>query len=352
MYCGYILIFLFILVLPQPVFSDSPEDYTPDKNIHIEKYESDIPVKRDIPLDGHFLPARGPSATAAFDEFVPESQYMQSIPKVSRLSSRLRVIRSVIDIQIESLTKILIHSLTTTSIHLWLHIKTLFVQILNLTVTDIQNDIRFPELNGSVSGATTRYSPPSQIIRNVNGVLLPPLLSIPQTSQSTSYMSRFAVNPYHPDIPKEITEVYTWDPIWNPQYNPYNYIQCTTYVAMVYNINGISLKGKLKGNANEWIQLTDTFEVYESGKTTEFPAVLDTVVWADRGMNHVGIITHVQAKGNDWLIQVANGNSTQELYTYIVVQKEDGTYVITSPDGDTSTNAWVPSHWLRVKKYL
>lgn len=174
---------------------------------------------------------------------------------------------------------------------------------------------------------------------------IPLKLAYGETSQ---YLSKFDTKYPLNEIPEAIAEVLRWDQRWNPQLYPQDYLQCTTYVAIAYQLNGISLKGKIQGDARDWITLTDTFSVYRSGVSSSPPRELDTVVWAENDMNHVGIVTQVRNN----LITVANGNSTTEFHEYKYRTNTNGTIEITSISGETARTAWVPSHWLRPKETL
>jgi surface antigen len=167
----------------------------------------------------------------------------------------------------------------------------------------------------------------------------PDFSSLPELQTVNGLNSRFTGDPYSNTIPEKAKEVYTWDRLWNPAYNPQHYLQCTTYVAMIYNLNGISLHGKVAGDAREWIQFTDTFEVFENGKTETKPEVMDIAVWAKDGANHVGVITAV----NESSVTIINANAEETSYTYTLSVNDES---LVSLSGNTN---WVPSHWMRVK---
>lgn len=154
-------------------------------------------------------------------------------------------------------------------------------------------------------------------------------------------------DPYSSEIPRKVTDVYSWSPEWNPANRPFDFLQCTTFVAMAYNLNGINLKGKLIGDARDWIYLTDTFDVHRSNESRVVPQPMDTMVWTENGANHVGIVTTVLP---DRTFQVANGNSSQAIHTYKYYVNPNGSISITNVSGKNAKEAWVPSHWLRVKK--
>lgn len=164
--------------------------------------------------------------------------------------------------------------------------------------------------------------------------------------ENSMYLSRFSSDPSSKQFPNAVQEVLRWDQRWNPEKYPQDYLQCTTYVAITYQLNGISLKGKIQGDARDWIHLDSTFTVYQSGISTTPPQPLDTVVWANGTMNHVGIVTDVRTNR----ITVANGNSTTEYHYYQYRTTADGKIEITSLNGETAQSAWVPSHWLRPKE--
>lgn len=151
--------------------------------------------------------------------------------------------------------------------------------------------------------------------------------------------SRFSGDPYSDEVQAKVKEVYTWDRLWNPAYNPQAYLQCTTYVAMIYNLNGISLHGKVAGDAREWIRFSETFDIFENGNTTMMPMVMDIAVWAENGDNHVGVISVV----TDSTVTIMNSNAEQTSYTYTLEVNDEG---IVSLSGTTT---WVPSHWMRIK---
>ncbi|MFW5703822.1 MAG: CHAP domain-containing protein [Patescibacteria group bacterium] len=153
-----------------------------------------------------------------------------------------------------------------------------------------------------------------------------------------------SIDPFDTSIPQEVQEVYQWSTDWDPKLTS-NWLQCTTFVAMTYNLNGHNLKGKLVGDARDWIYLTDTFHVHESGASMTMPQPLDTLVWAENGANHVGIVTQVQGS----TITVANANASSATYTFTIHKGRDGSLEIKNKQGKTSKDAWVPSHWLRLK---
>jgi surface antigen len=166
--------------------------------------------------------------------------------------------------------------------------------------------------------------------------------------ENSTYLSRFSTDPKSNVFPKEVMEVLSWDQRWNPAQYPQDYVQCTTYVAITYQLNGITLKGKIQGDARDWVHLTDTFTVHHSGTSAIPPQPLDTMVWAEGTMNHVGIVTEVRNNR----ITVANGNSTAEYHYYRYRTTATGKIEITSVNGEMAQSGWVPSHWLRPKPAL
>ena len=197
--------------------------------------------------------------------------------------------------------------------------------------------ITFPSLSGfNVNAHELSEQVQREQTNSLSTIQLPPF-----------YSSLEAADPFHESIPDDVTEVYTWSPEWNPLNRPYDFLQCTTFVAMTYNLNGINLKGKLIGDARDWIHLTDTFDVHAANVSRTIPQPMDTMVWTENGANHVGIVTAVAA---DRTFQVANGNSTQAVHTYKYHINPDGTVTITNVAGKSAKEAWVPSHWLRLKK--
>jgi sRNA-binding regulator protein Hfq len=185
------------------------------------------------------------------------------------------------------------------------------------------------EVKGLSKKTSTRLEEPKK----------PDFTSLPLLQSVHGLNSRFAGDPYSSMIPEKAKEVYTWDRLWNPAYNPQHYLQCTTYVAMIYNLNGISLHGKVSGDAREWIHFTDTFSVFENGNTRTKPEVMDIVVWATNGSNHVGVISEV----TDSSVTIINANAEQISYRYTLSVSDEG---IVSLSGNTN---WVPSHWMRIK---
>lgn len=173
---------------------------------------------------------------------------------------------------------------------------------------------------------------------------------IPELEKNSSdgFYSKFAINPFSPTIPYDIKEVYTWDKSWNPIYNPDTYLQCTAFVMMLYALKGIRLKGRVKGDAKDWIYLTDTFNVYKSGTIKGIvPEVMDTVVWADNADNHAGLITKVNKNNSSF--EVTNSNSTKEIHWYRYKLSKSGKMYFTDFQGRTSKNGFVPSHLLKLK---
>lgn len=164
-------------------------------------------------------------------------------------------------------------------------------------------------------------------------------VDFPKLEQAHGLFSQFKDDPYGPSIPEKFKEVYTWDRLWNPAYNPQEYLQCTAYVAMIYNLNGISLHGKVSGDAKDWIHFTDSFTVFENGKTTETPRIMDIMVWAKNGNNHVGVVSTV----TESTVTIVNSNSPEASYTYQLSVSDEG---LVSLSGQTT---WIPSHWMRLK---
>lgn len=179
-------------------------------------------------------------------------------------------------------------------------------------------------------------------------LLIPPLLA---QNGIDGYYSRFLYNPFSIYIPDTVKEVYTWDNIWNPELNPETYLQCTAFVLMIYYLNGFRLRGKVRGDAKDWIYLTDTFDVFKSGSATNTsPKVFDTIVWAERKMNHAGVIVEVNEKRKEF--KVLNANSTQTEYWFRYSKNKKGKIIITDLQGRTFKDGFVPSHWLRLKKEI
>lgn len=167
----------------------------------------------------------------------------------------------------------------------------------------------------------------------------PDFSSLPKLQTVNGLNSRFVGDPFDTSIPVKAKEVYIWDRLWNPAYNPQHYLQCTTYVAMIYNLNGISLHGRVAGDAREWIHFTNTFDVFENGKTFIMPQVMDIAVWAKDGANHVGVISAVDESS----VTIINANAEETSYTYTLSVDEKGLVSL------SSNTKWVPSHWMRIK---
>lgn len=170
---------------------------------------------------------------------------------------------------------------------------------------------------------------------------------IPTLSKNNNgYFSQFS-DPYD-NVPDQIQDIYDWDDLWNPISNPELYLQCTAFVLMVYALNGIRLRGKVKGDAKEWIHLTNTFDVYKNGSKGAKPSVLDTVVWAEKGNNHTGIVSYVDNSRNEF--KVLNANSSQTEWWFKYKETKAGKIVITDFQGRTFKDGFVPSHILKLKK--
>lgn len=212
------------------------------------------------------------------------------------------------------------------------------LQQINKAISSLRSRIR-KSIHQSAGQA---HSPPGTAQQIAK---LPPALTY---GENSLYLSRFYADPASGTFPTEVQEVLSWDQRWNPELYPQDYLQCTTYVAITYHLNGITLKGRLRGDARNWIHLTDTFTVYRSGASSSPPQPMDTMVWAEGAMNHVGIVTQVR----NHMITVANGNSTAEYHSYRYRTAADGKIEITSVNGETAQSAWVPSHWLRPKESL
>lgn len=150
------------------------------------------------------------------------------------------------------------------------------------------------------------------------------------------------IDPMSDALPPEIPKVLLHSPDWNPLLTD-TWLQCTTYVTMIYELNGFALTGKLVGDAADWILLTDQFHVFQEGHTPVLPQVFDSVVWTDSVDGHVGIVTEV-ANG---VITVANANAPQATYSFRVVISNTGMVSLVPVPGQGIQPDWIPQYWLR-----
>jgi surface antigen len=168
------------------------------------------------------------------------------------------------------------------------------------------------------------------------------------TSQGLKLQSKFkckdAANTL---IPQKAQEIYKASVVWNPEVksSKSDYLQCTAFVQMSYNIAGTALPTSL-GDAKNWIYATKTFDVYKSGESKIEPQVGDVAVWKDGPDGHVGVITKVDQDGQ---INIASSNSVKSIDIFNFVKK-DGTISITDTAGNTTN--WLPDYWLRLKKII
>ncbi len=158
-----------------------------------------------------------------------------------------------------------------------------------------------------------------------------------------------SIDPHDSRIPKEAKEVYQWSYDWNPELTD-AWLQCTTYVAMVYEMNGFEMQGHLVGNAADWVGLKDTFMVWDLQDTLSEGSVqpLDTLVWTDSNWGHVGIVVEV-ANG---IITVANANAPQSIYQFRQVKSSTGSISLIPLENQGVQQRWQPSHLLRPRESL
>lgn len=189
---------------------------------------------------------------------------------------------------------------------------------------------------------------------------LAPLLTIPQDidelkrtegSHYKQYIgahNRFMCDdPHAPAIPKKAQAAYTTTINWSPTKYPQNYVECVAFVYMSYNMAGIKLPAGL-GDAIDWKDKTDVFEVYESGKSSEPPRAGDVLVWGtDFGpVGHVAVITESkidEINGKSGQVVALNANTKYVKLTYPVSVKDKS---ITVENGTLGQPKW----WLRKKK--
>ena len=203
---------------------------------------------------------------------------------------------------------------------------------------------------------------------------------------SETWYNKFNKDPYDESIPDEIKNVYTWSDggfkpkegsIWsdcdtcyyNPKVHPEEYVECTAFVYMSFNMNGIKLPGGL-GNAEEWANknneiivdgkrlkegantltkdddipytVKDVFNVYTSGESKDPIEKGDIMVWDER---HVGVVGEIYTEDKSFVI--ANANSDQPTYIYYW-REDNGTIKILDNNGNEIK--WRPKHWMRLKE--
>ncbi|MEI6533649.1 MAG: CHAP domain-containing protein, partial [Candidatus Roizmanbacteria bacterium] len=168
--------------------------------------------------------------------------------------------------------------------------------------------------------------------------------------------SRFVLeDPNDEIVPDAIQTIYKKSYNWNPDNYAQDYIECVTFVQMMYEVSGNPIPPLADGNPNGWSSATKkdkdgntvkVFDTYTTGVSTELPKVGDAIIWPDSaGSGHVAVITNVvvdptdKTKGEITIAQ-ANMTEVEKEYTYVVNEK---TKVIT-----IEKNGWTPTYWLRL----
>lgn len=173
----------------------------------------------------------------------------------------------------------------------------------------------------------------------------PPLLIVGHNN----YYNKFKYPPDDSRLPLWSRDVSSWDNIWNPKYNIIDPIQCVAFVSMVYNGAGISLRD-VKGNAVDWKNYTNKFNVYKSAESKTLPQKGDIMGWDDNPHGHVGIVTDAKpsSKKNTYLIEVTQSNSYKVTTTYNMIKKSNGSFQIIN---STDNVNFLPDWWLRLKEF-
>lgn len=156
---------------------------------------------------------------------------------------------------------------------------------------------------------------------------------------------KFKYEPFDNHLPFEIQDVYSWSSNWNPKNYPENYIECTTFVHMTFNMTGISFKNEKLGDPISWIKRDDLFNVYEDEKTAELPQIGDIMIWdstVDNKHGHVGIVTRIDNGINNSKFTVTNANSTKISHQFLIIKKNN----LVEMD---KFILWKPKYWLRIK---
>ncbi len=184
----------------------------------------------------------------------------------------------------------------------------------------------------------------NNIVKNAQE-LGPPLLVMGKDN----YYNRFIYSHDDLRIPSWSRAVFSWYYYWDPEINTDDPIQCVAFVAMTYNGAGKSLQD-VKGDAKEWQNYTNKFNVYKSAESKTLPQKGDIMGWDDAPNGHVGIITdrEYNKPSNNYKITVIQSNSYKVTTSYNMKKKPDGSYEITSStDGAT----FIPDWWLRLKEF-
>jgi hypothetical protein len=218
-----------------------------------------------------------------------------------------------------------------------------FKKVLTSTITTIKN------LSLHIFKTPSKRPLPVQTFipfsQRPNLIIPPPLMP-----DATGNLNHFA-NPFSKDIPQKVKEVYNWSPNWNPLNVP-DYIQCVTYVAMIYNLNGINLKDQL-GNPKE-VPYNGNFQTFQDKKSIEPPQKGDIMIWVDGVDGHMAVITSLVEKYTATQepiheITVTQANTVSNTYTFYYRVTADKRIEIFDRYGRTnsSPDAWLPDYWLR-----
>jgi surface antigen len=198
----------------------------------------------------------------------------------------------------------------------------------NQNLASDYNDPDCPQANDE-----TKVYSPSSAAEYLGGLL---------ATGSNNWYNKFKCkDPQNPTIPQKARDVYKWSNTWDPKFNPTNYVQCTTFVTMVYNMAGIQLPKSL-GDANNWINNTNIFDVYTSGKDSKSIQEGDIMAWDDGEAGHVGVVISIKESQ----IEIANANSNEKTHDYKWKMVNGKIKIL---DNDGSDSGWKPDHWMRLK---
>jgi surface antigen len=116
------------------------------------------------------------------------------------------------------------------------------------------------------------------------------------------------------------------------------------FVAMVYNMNGILLRDKVPGNAKDWVNATNEFDVYRNGESGILPQKGDVFVWTDGDYGHVGVVGDISNKAKRLIMYNANTPHISYSFEYRI---QNNKIEIITEIGQSSRSA--PSYWLHKK---
>lgn len=178
-------------------------------------------------------------------------------------------------------------------------------------------------------------------------------------------------DPHNAYIPQSARDIYKLSPTWKPIKSfltkriTNNYVQCTAFVFMSYQIAGKPIEKKGRTNAADFLSAKYSgtlgqFKKYQNGHTREMMQEGDIVVWSPAvtgtSTGHVGIVIEVRedsqesnSKKRFGTIRVANANSSRAVHEY---RYEVGDRNLVKLKKVSKDWAKVPDYWLRKKEVI